>query len=736
MPRGASLALLLAIFAVAAMALGCARSGESVQEIRTWTLHVSGADGSRDRAVALPAHLDAMLPRASGQYALRTRVTIDPDLRGRDLVLALPSLPAMATLRANGVEAVALDPPTHDEYRSRGPHAWRIDRTLTHADAIDLELDVAHTWPMSGWIESVPRLSATPGGDAAFRHVSFVLDAGNALALGAMGATGFTYLILFVLAPARRQYGWFAVQAAAAAHYPLFLAGWTQSFGAFDTGLLAVSQTLAALAGLHFTYAAFGLGRPPHWPAIAAACASALGLVMRDRFDQVRVLAPFTCVVCFAIVFLHLARLAQIAQRPSSRATASILALSWVFVLSALTIDGGAFVGLGAYLGGIRIGSWALAFVAMAQAAALSREHIESLRRADSLNGDLAEHVREIETLNDELRRRIGERSREVRASIARSSGDAPWPKPGDEILGRYRVERLVGIGGMGRVYEVTSARDGRKLALKVVGQRATDEALSRFAREAELAALVVHPNVVSVVDFDVADDGLPFLVMELVEGETLERHRGRFGDVPWALGVLAQIAAGLEAIHARAIVHRDLKPANVLVADAASGTHARITDFGISRAAAPHADADPHATPSNDVTLRDVSDPDSETRPTERASPTPLTEAGLILGTPKYMAPELANGAHDATPVADSFAFAVIAFELLTRVYPFDESPVVAAQRGARAFPIAPLCDVVPEAPRAFTELVDAALRCDPPLRPSARAFAHALRKAVPRAA
>jgi hypothetical protein len=706
------------------MSLGCARSGESVQEIRTWTLNAS-------RAITLPAHLDAMLPREDSRYALRAHVAIDADLRGRDLVLALPSLPGIVSLRVNGVEAFAINPSTHDEYRSRGPHAWRIDHALTGGDAIDLELDVMHTWPMSGWIEGVPRLSATPAGDGAFRRVSFVLDAGNALALGTMGSTGFTYLVLFILAPARRQYGWFAVQAAAAAHYPLFLMGWTQPLGAFDTGLLAVSQTLAALAGLHFTYAAFGLGRPPRWPAIAAVCASALGLVVRDRFEQLRVLAPLTCIVCFAIVFLHLSRLAQIAKRRSARATASILALSWVFVLSALTIDGGAFVGLGAYLDGFRIGAWALAFVAMAQAAALSREHIESLRRADSLNGDLAQHVREIETLNDELRRRIGERSREVRSSIARSTTDAPWPKAGDEILGRYRVQRLLGIGGMGRVYEVTSARDGRKLALKVVGKRATDEALSRFAREAELAARVVHPNVVSVVDFDVADDGLPFLVMELVAGETLERHRARFGDVSWALGVLAQIARGLEAIHAQAIVHRDLKPANVLVTNATGDdTHARITDFGISRAAQPHVEA--HVTPSNDVTLRDSAPPlmDGEL-PT-----TPLTQTGLILGTPAYMAPELASGARDATPVADSFAFAVMAFEMLTRAYPFAEPPVIAVQRGGRAVPTTSLRDAAPLVPEAFADLVDAALRCDPPLRPTAQAFANALRAAVPRAA
>jgi hypothetical protein len=469
---------------MAALCLGCARSTESVQEIRTWTVQVDGR--AIDHTIALPAHLDALLPREAGRYSLRAQVTLDPALRGHDLVLALPSLPAIASLRANGVDVGSLDPSAHDIYRSRGPQAWRVDHTLTARDAIDLEIDVAHTWPMSGWIEGVPRLSATLARDASYRRVSFVLDAGNALALGTMGSAGFTYFILFILAPSRRQYGWFTLQAAAAAHYALFLTGWTQPLGSFDTGLLALSQTGAALAGLHFTYAAFGLGRVPRWPLVAATCASVLGLVVHDRFEQVRVLAPLTCVVCLAIVGFHLSRLVQVAQRPSSRATASILALSWVLGLSALAIDGSVFVGLGAFLGGIRVGSWALAFIAMAQAAALSREHIESLRRADSLNVDLAQHVREIEALNDSLRRRIGERSREVLASIARSSGDLQWPKTGDEILGRYRIQRLVGTGGMGRVYEVTSARDGRRLALKVVGGRATNEVLSRLARASE----------------------------------------------------------------------------------------------------------------------------------------------------------------------------------------------------------------------------------------------------------
>jgi serine/threonine-protein kinase len=413
--------------------------------------------------------------------------------------------------------------------------------------------------------------------------------------------------------------------------------------------------------------------------------------------------APIACVVCLAIVLLHLSLLVRVAKQPSKRAIALILAASWVFVLAALTIDGSAFVGLGQYLHGYRIGSWALAFVAMAQSAALSREHIESLRNADGLNTTLAQRLAEIESLNDELRQRIGERTREIRAALGRTSHASLGPVVGSVVVGRYRVERLIGVGGMGRVYEVTSVRDGRRRALKVVGDAPTDEALSRFTREAELAARVVHPNVVSIVDFDVGEDGLPFIVMDLVVGVPLEGHRHRFGDVPWALGLLGQIAAGLEAIHARGIVHRDLKPANVLL----ENDSLRITDFGIS-CAAPTADDEVTAPATMGADLGGT-----------------LTKTGLVLGTPAYMAPELAHGARDATPAADAFGFAVMAFELLSGRRPFTEPAFLAAQRGERAIPFARLGELVPEVPDALADLVDRALRSDPPLRPSSHTFA-----------
>jgi serine/threonine-protein kinase len=268
----------------------------------------------------------------------------------------------------------------------------------------------------------------------------------------------------------------------------------------------------------------------------------------------------------------------------------------------------------------------------------------------------------------------------------------------------------------MGRVYEVASVRDGRRFALKVVGDAPTGDALTRFTREAELASRVAHPNVVSIADFDVGDDGLPFLVMDLVGGVPLEGHRHRFGDVPWALGLVAQISNGLQAIHARGIVHRDLKPANVLLSD--GETVARITDFGIS-CAVPSPDDAPTAP------LGSSFDRDGE-----------LTKTGLVLGTPSYMAPELAGGSRDATPAADVFALAVLAYELFAGRRPFVEPAFIAAQRGERAVLPAGLRDLAPLVPPGLATLIDEALTCDPPLRPPPRAFARACNGFAARAA
>jgi serine/threonine protein kinase len=375
---------------------------------------------------------------------------------------------------------------------------------------------------------------------------------------------------------------------------------------------------------------------------------------------------------------------------------------------------------------------------------------------ADELSGKvvaLEERNREVQTLNVELRHQIAERSRQLADALEAGvhSTRALELREGEVIDGRYRVLRLLGQGGMGSVHEVERVSDGRRLALKRMSGHAHPTAAARFAREAEIAARLAHPHLVAVVDVSGArSDGL-YLVMELVPGRPLEEERGRFGDVPWGLSVLAQIAEGLAALHEAGVVHRDLKPGNVLLQRAADGGQAaKISDFGISRFGAPDEaslsdDAeynlsssvkapaetlDPPvalwqqdaATPTDPSALA----PPPDTRP---RSPGVLTGTGVVMGTPGYMAPELARGARRARPSSDMFAFGLIAYEVLAGRSAFAAPPVLGALGGARLPPVEPLPAAVP------AEVASLVLRCldeVPRRRPSAADAASVLRRSA----
>jgi serine/threonine protein kinase len=129
--------------------------------------------------------------------------------------------------------------------------------------------------------------------------------------------------------------------------------------------------------------------------------------------------------------------------------------------------------------------------------------------------------------------------------------------QPGDVVEARYRIVRALGFGGMGAVYEVERVGDGKHLALKMT-QEVRGLALARLAREARIATQIQHPNVVSVVDADVARGGFAFLVMELVEGKPLA-DCAKDRDLTWRPRVLLQVLRGVEALHAQGIIHRDL---------------------------------------------------------------------------------------------------------------------------------------------------------------------------------
>jgi serine/threonine-protein kinase len=291
----------------------------------------------------------------------------------------------------------------------------------------------------------------------------------------------------------------------------------------------------------------------------------------------------------------------------------------------------------------------------------------------------------------------------------------------------------VLGEGGMGQVYEVEQIADGRHLALKLMRERGATHLLARFAREAHITAQLAHPHLVSIVDVDVTAEGVMFIVTELVRGGSLDRASQRYGDAAWATSMLAQIASGLTAIHALGIVHRDLKPANILVDEQGPAAVAKIADFGIaSVGASVTAPAQPSSPPELADRIGSSLGGNTETADTLYSSASGsgarsgssrggLTRTGAVMGTPNYLAPELANGARDATPASDIWSFGVIAHELLTGALPFlipplfaPNQPLDALWRGVHA-PIAP----------ALRALVERCLARDPAARPTAQELA-----------
>ena len=266
--------------------------------------------------------------------------------------------------------------------------------------------------------------------------------------------------------------------------------------------------------------------------------------------------------------------------------------------------------------------------------------------------------------------------------------------EPGDMLAGRFRLDELIGRGGMATVFRAWDTMLGRPVAVKLLRPEITadpDLAL-RFRREAHAAAVLHHPNVVGYLGAGTEGD-TPFLVMELVEGEDLATRIRREGRLPpgVAARIARDVANGLAIAHARGIVHRDVKPGNILV-DAED--RARITDFGVARIAA-EAEA---------------------------------TIPGTTLGSVHYFSPEQAQGLA-TTPSSDVYSLGLVLFEMLTGTRPFGgETPAAVAL--ARVGAPAP-------SPRAVTAAVPAdidavvvrALNPDPAARyPEAGAFADAL--------
>ena len=227
----------------------------------------------------------------------------------------------------------------------------------------------------------------------------------------------------------------------------------------------------------------------------------------------------------------------------------------------------------------------------------------------------------------------------------------------GQVVASRYCVEARLGNGAMGTVYRARHIKVGRAFAIKVLHPEflAEDKARRRFAREAELAGSLHHPNIVSVVDAGETPEGLRYLVMEYVAGSTLFELINQAAPMPAArvISIVRQLCDGLAHAHERGLIHRDFKTENVIVECDRGGIDVpKIVDFGIA-------------------ILRDEA---------ASSSPARLTTAGLVLGTPHYMAPEHATGGAIDHRI-DLFALGVMCFEMLTGRPPFDGDGVDVAR-------------------------------------------------------
>ena len=314
-------------------------------------------------------------------------------------------------------------------------------------------------------------------------------------------------------------------------------------------------------------------------------------------------------------------------------------------------------------------------------------------QRADRL----AELTRGDSALQRQLERLLADTDRAaplLDGSVARrfdelASNDSILALP-EVLAGRYRVGRELGRGGMATVYLARDEKHGRDVAIKVIRQDLSASlGHERFLREIEIAARLRHPNIVPLYDSGDANGSL-FFVMPYEDGQSLRERLRRAGALPIAdaLGILRDVARALAYAHEHGVVHRDIKPDNVML----SGDAAVVTDFGIAKAVS--------------VALSDA--PDAT-----------LTQAGTVIGTPAYIAPEQATGDVGVDHRADIYSFGCLAYELFAGHPPFQEKGshlLIAAHIANVPRPITELCA---EVPRPVADLLERCLAKAPADRP-----------------
>jgi serine/threonine-protein kinase len=278
-----------------------------------------------------------------------------------------------------------------------------------------------------------------------------------------------------------------------------------------------------------------------------------------------------------------------------------------------------------------------------------------------------------------------------------------PTLPPGTLIAGKLRLIRTLGAGGMGVVYEVEHEITKHHRALKVLHAYAAEQpgVVERFLREASAAGRVGNAHVAETFDAGQLDSGEPYLLMELLDGETLDQLLQRKGplDPGHLADLIHQACEGVQAAHDAGIIHRDLKPENLMVVTRSGAPFVKILDFGISKFDA------------------------------ERTGSLKLTTEGLVMGTPYYMSPEQVRGSSTIDARTDIYALGVILYECVTGARPFEAATVQHLAVLIHEGKPVPLVQRRAALPPAFYEIVTRAMAADRDQRfESARALAQAL--------